>query len=117
MKTFKKIVAILLAITAFACVCALTACGEKEPEQVTFEIEVVLPDGTPVEKAAVIVCDIETGICNAPLRTDANGKVSATFDTAIFEIHVEQLPEGYKCETKYTTEKKDGTYKFECVAE
>lgn len=107
-KALRRFLLICLTVLTFAFVGTAVACGEKNPEKVTFTVEVVNTDGEAIEGAQVIYCTSDN--CKQA-TTGANGKVTIEVAYDIYGVHV--VAEGYdQSETKLTSKEATQTLKF-----
>lgn len=104
-KALKRFLLICLSVVTFAFMGAAVACGETQPQKVTYTVEVVDEDNTAVVGANVIFC--KDGQCDTPVVTGTDGKVSVEKDAGVYEVHA-TAPTGsdlVDSETKLTLSK------------
>ncbi|MBO5328727.1 MAG: hypothetical protein J6B04_06105 [Clostridia bacterium] len=123
MKNLKKLLVICLTIIMGVCVAAFVACKpgantSTEPVTLTLNFTVTYEDGTAVEGARIVVCNKTNGVCDAPVKTGADGKVSVTKDIGEYTAHV-IAPTGYSNddgEVEFSANKTEYTFILKVAA-
>ena len=117
MKTLQKWTSVFFAVIMCFAMFAFTACGgnkESGKTYTAYEFTLVYENGDPATDVSVQLCTINDdgslGMCYAPVKADANGKVTykpAGFPGAdVYEIHLlgaDMLPKEFEGATKTTT--------------
>ncbi len=102
----KKLTILLIVALLLVTMCALVACDPKDDGVKAtagkFTVQVLLPDGTPAEGVRVQLCVVDEtkpgglGACYMSKDIDDKGVSVQEWTEDLMEIHLENLPEGYK---------------------
>ena len=108
MKTFKKIISLLLVVCMMISVLSLVACSKDDKDDnnnddkndkttnKTYTVTILDGDNNPVEGAKVIFTDGNNHFTQ-PITTDANGKVATTeLADGTISVMLSSVPDGYE---------------------